>query len=539
MSRENERRSAFKQTIGDGDGRRRREETTRQIRKNKREEQLAKRRQLPSETAPVVLGMDVSSMPSTNTKASVSDIPSFKIVLMSPSSTIEELTEATKGIRRILSTDRDPPVDEVLASGVLPALVANLTANPQAATLIFESAWALTNISSTEKTDVVVEAGAVVPLIQLLRHESPEVRDQAAWCLGNIAGDNTQFRDILLNQGIVEPLVLNLVQPASMGLLNNVTWTLSNLCRRKPSPDLSFLAPAIGPLAELLFKEVSVDVRVDAVWALSYLSDGPNERIENVMQTGVVNKLVALLEDQSSPVLMPTIRCLGNFVTGSDIQTQAVLDAGIMKHLESLLEHPRRTVRKETCWLASNIAAGTHGQITALLSNASLMGLIISTATDSHWETKKEALWIVSNICTTGTKAHVEYLMELGGLSPLADILGSNNADAVILTAALDGIERVLSVGEHYASMLDELQGVDYLENLQEHPSNEVYEKAIKIIETYFGSEDIEDENMAPVTTSSGQFGFGVSSPKQLFPSFEPSAQVQQPFQFGAISNRG
>lgn len=275
-------------------------------------------------------------------RATVDDIPQFKNVLTSPSSTPEEIVEATRGFRRILSVERDPPVDAVIEADVIPILVRNLVSNPQAATLIFESAWALTNIASTPKTHVIVDAGAVEPLIQLLRHENPDVREQAAWCLGNIAGDKQEFRDLLLFNGIVEPLLLNMMEPATSSLLGNVTWTVSNLCRGKPAPEMAFLAPVLAPLRDLLYKSIPVDIMVDAVWAFSYLSDGPNDRIEQVMQTaGLTSRLMEFLSDKSSPLLTPTIRCLGNFVTGSDLQTQAVLDAGMVKHLSDLLEHPR------------------------------------------------------------------------------------------------------------------------------------------------------------------------------------------------------
>jgi importin subunit alpha-1 len=135
--------------------------------------------------------------------------------------------------------------------------------------------------------------------------------------------------------------LLNIHQPANMSLLNNVVWTVSNLCRGKPAPDMALISPAIEPLVALLHKEVSTDVLVDAVWALSYMSDGPNEQIESVMRSGAIPKLIDFLEDKSSPLLVPTIRCLGNFVTGSDQQTQAVLDAGILNHLSQLLDSSR------------------------------------------------------------------------------------------------------------------------------------------------------------------------------------------------------
>ena len=134
---------------------------------------------------------------------------------------------------------------------------------------------------------------------------------------------------------------MNIHSPANMSLLGNVTWTVSNLCRGKPSPDLHLVGPAIQTLSMLITKEVSNDVMVDAVWALSYLSDGDNDRIGRVMENNTVGTLIPFLENKTSSLLTPTIRCLGNFVTGSDVQTQAVIDGGILTHMSELLDNPR------------------------------------------------------------------------------------------------------------------------------------------------------------------------------------------------------
>jgi hypothetical protein len=37
-------------------------------------------------------------------------------------------------------------------------------------------------------------------LVQLLLNKEPEVREQAAWCMGNIAGDSIHFRDMILER---------------------------------------------------------------------------------------------------------------------------------------------------------------------------------------------------------------------------------------------------------------------------------------------------------------------------------------------------
>jgi importin subunit alpha-1 len=171
----------------------------------------------------------------------------------------------------------------------------------------------------------------------------------------------------------------------------------------------------------------------------------------------------------------------------------------------------------------------------------SLMIKLVDTAMHSAWEIKKEALWTLSNICTTGSDDHVKCLVQGQGIEPIADVLSTKNADATILAAALDAIQRILDVGERYsedyAKMFDECNGIDHLEGLQEHNSNQVYEKAVHIIETYFGGEEQEDENLAPVTSAAGTFEFGISSPKQLFPTQGAMSAGPTTFQFG-VANR-
>ena len=161
----------------------------------------------PSTITPVSSSDDTDTM-SGGKKSfyTVDDIPTLAETLKSVSSSEQQQEEAIRGIRKILSVERNPPVDEVLQAGLVPILIRHLLENPHAPTKIFESAWALTNIASTSRTAAVVEEGAVGPLIQLLRHHNADVREQAAGCLGNIAVDNTDYRNYLLQENILEAL---------------------------------------------------------------------------------------------------------------------------------------------------------------------------------------------------------------------------------------------------------------------------------------------------------------------------------------------
>jgi len=515
--------AAFKKTLDKDEARRGREETTISLRKEKRAEQLNKKRfgaagppAMPAAMIPQQQQQTVGSQAwqEANPTGLVEGVNSQDPQLQLP---------AVQTLRKLLSIERSPPIEEVISSGVVPRLVQFLQSGDNPA-LQFEAAWALTNIASgtSEHTMVVIANGAVPIFVQLLTSPNDDVREQAVWALGNIAGDSPQYRDLVLNHGVLVPLIQVLNPNSKMSMLRNATWSLSNLCRGKPQPSWQMVLPALPVLAQLIFSNDD-EVLADGCWALSYLSDGPNEKIQAVLDTGICARIVELMGQQLASVQTPALRTAGNVVTGDDHQTQCVINCGALPRLLALLNSPKKGIRKEACWTLSNITAGTREQIQAVIESNIIPPLVHLLAT-AEFDIKKEAAWSISNATSGGAPEQIKYLVQQGCIKPLCDLLTCN--DPRLVTVALEGIENMLKAGEQeapanqgtnpYTAFVDEAEGLDKLEQLQSHSNEDVYKKAMHILEAYFGLDDDDDD--AAIAPESTNTGFVFQQPQQQGP---------------------
>ena len=269
------------------------------------------------------------------------------------------------------------------------------------------------------------------------------------------------------------------------------------------------------------------EVLTDACWALSYLSDGPNEKIAAVIESGVAMRLVELLMHPSPAVQTPALRTVGNIVTGDDLQTQIVINCSALPCLLSLLSSVKKGIKKEACWTISNITAGNKDQIQAIF-DANIIPPLIQVLEKAEFDIKREAAWAISNATSGGTHQQIKYLVSQSCIKPLCDLLVCQ--DARIVTIALEGLENILKVGQAdmalcggvnlYAQYINEAEGLDKIEKLQSHSNKDIYEKAVNLLVTYFGVEDEEDQNLAPGADEMGQAqqGFAFQVDQTLMP---------------------
>eukprot|EP01080_Neovahlkampfia_damariscottae_P006383 gene6383-10390_t len=397
----------------------------------------------------------------------------------------EDQFSSVQELRKILSTEKNPPIDEVIDCGCVPLFVKFLKDfnRPQ---IQFESAWALTNIASgtSENTETVVNSGAVTSFIELLIKSTDEdVIEQSIWCLGNIAGDSVEYRDALLQAEMLNGISNIITTITKINILRNATWCLSNLCRGKPSPSFKVVQPAVPILCALLYHQ-DVDILTDALWALSYISDGSNEPIDAVIQQGAIPILISLMMHTTVVVVTPALRTIGNIVTGTDRQTDVFVQCGGVPVVAKLLQHTHKTIRKEAAWTISNITAGVKEQIQVVL-DCGILELLLAMVKNDSPDIVTEALWAISNATAGGTNDQIQYMVKSGVLEVYAEALQSK--DSRIQTVICEGLENIFSKDSKYAEMFESVGGVDSLEDVSD--SND---KALEILSMNFGELEIE-----------------------------------------------
>lgn len=506
--------------------RRRREDQALSLRKQKREESIAKRRfnTISDNSNNLDIINDNNNINNNNNNIGnnlngdydFNNLNTFAKDIFT-SSDPSFLLLATRSIRKMLSQENNPPISIVINYGLIPKFVEFLKYNDSE--LQFESAWVLTNIASgsTNDTLAVANSGAIEIFVDLLSSNNIELCEQAVWALGNIAGDSPNSRDQVLHSNALKPL-LNILQSNNLreSMIRNAAWTLCNFCRGKnPQVDFSIISPALPVLAQLLNSNDD-DVIIDACWALSYLTDGPNNKIESIIQTGVPSRLIELLDYNLSTVQTPALRTVGNIVTGTDTQTQIIINCGVLNKLLNLLMSPKPNLVKETCWTISNITAGTVDQILSVI-NANIFPMLISYFKSAEFKIKREICWAISNATSGGlhNPEIITYLVEQGCIGPLVDVLSC--PDDKVIRCSLEGLSNILEVGRLLSNngnfmrkFIEEANGDSLINTLQYSSNHDISVAATTLYDKFFSQPNDNDDMNLTTDVNQGEFEFNV-----------------------------
>lgn len=502
-----ERSKAYSNPFASDDYKKRKDQHEVELRKSKRADLAIKRRNLAvpeKEWIPV----------NEHFKESYTLEDLSSLLQAANSSQDTDLLMAAQGFRKLLSIKVNPPIQNVIDAGVIPFLITWIQRSdyPQ---LQYEASWCLTNIASGNhmQTLAIIEKGAVPVLVNMLSSPLDELKEQSIWTLGNIGADSAHCRDLILQFGAMRGLI-NASETSQRKITKKQgLWTISNLCRGKPMPQFEFVKESIPVITKALYEFPDEEILPDLLWALSCLSDGNPEGVQMIIDSGALPKVTELTKADNYRVQLPGARCLGNIISGYDIQAQAVVEAGGVEALASLLDIKLKNLRKEAVWALSNLCAGTKEQLQYLIEKQ-VTRKLIEIASIEDRVIQKEVVWAIANAVSNGKPEQVDMLVQQNAIEALCFLLQLE--DTKLISVALEGLGCVLRVGNvciereeaenPYTRIVEECGGLVTLEKLQMNPNNNIYNKALKIIETYFGVEEDESKGLIDLITKDFTF---------------------------------
>ncbi len=521
-------RRSLKAGINTERNRRRRNETTIQLRKTKRAAGLSRRRNL--DTVPCSQNMETS--PSNEASVSVSTPRG--------DNSVHQISSITGMLSSYFSQR-----NLALSNGVLQLLTKSEPSSTSSDRSISNAQPAKIEIELTVLSSDV--GPYLLSLLNTTNYQSsstpPDLNiEECILCIGNIAGESPTLRDHLLAHHamstctkIVKSIAGNPAQGPSypqLQLLEKTVWCISNLCRGYPKPIYQQVSFVIPELCSLLHVS-SGDVLTNVCWALSYLTDGVGSRNEAVVAMCsdgfTIPRLLKLLKTdhdagdifQQSRAVLACLQILSNIVSSNGFNFQESTGTGVDKgvgtgtgtgfglvsvgelveRVSNLLTSSTKDVCVEALFLLSTIAnVGGLDCINVIVSSPIMIHVLLEAFRRGHQDVKLECLWVLGNITSGGSEEHLQRLVNFG----VIPLLCQNNLafyDVKTILMILDAIDDILiageRLGEDYRIILDENHGIDMIESLQTHLNDDVYRRAIEIIDSHFGrSDENEDEDL-------------------------------------------
>jgi hypothetical protein len=293
-------------------------------------------------------------------------------------------------------------------------------------------------LASDFVADAAVSGGAVPVLIEMV-HQSTDAGLclHALFAITNLAGNNTQHRDVLLASNV----------PTSATMAYELSWAVSNLCHGKPAPPLDVLLPALPILNDLFDSQPRHDTLANVFHAFASITDKSDvARIEAVRRLGVLPRIIQCLYE-APDLQRNALTVAGNFSAGNDLHVQLLLHQKVEEGLAMLLRHPNAVVQADACWTLSNLLTAPADSVQHLLD---VVPSLIPLATSSAGEKKvrKQALWAVANAVSAATPARLPRLIAQDVLSVFCAVLRDvedDDVDEQMVSLALEGVDILLT----------------------------------------------------------------------------------------------
>jgi hypothetical protein len=472
------------------------------------------------------------------------------VKLLLTSKKVEDVYNSLVFLRKISSIEKNPPIPQIIKSGCIPRLI-QLLLMEKYAKMQYETCWILTNLMSLKDylkcMDYIIKNMGHINLLKCLSSKNPNTREQACWALANMAGENHKIRDLLLKNGIISKLKMLAKQEKNVSCIVNIAWCISNLLSNKPIPECELICNVI-PLLSFLLTHSNMEILGDTCWAISRFLEGTDEHIKRIIEwdQSFIDQLNKLLKHKK--LERPIIRCFMNITSSEDKYIYMVLKNNLfLDILIKYLKQKNESRKKESLWCISNICAVDLATpyIYRMVVQYGLDKELIKVLRENKTIFVREVMFIINNIFETSDIFIMDHFIQLGLIKKLGCLLTVTDITIIIKTLScinliLDNamvqynskqIDVLINEGNSidsfkkyfcnnnknkfkqivsnvfknlktYKSQVEQYC-VENIEKLQSHKKDEIYKLGLKILETYFEIDEIEEQ-----AEISGDFSF-------------------------------
>jgi importin subunit alpha-6/7 len=231
---------------------------------------------------------------------------------------------------------------------------------------------------------------------------------------------------------------------------------------------------------------------VHACTAIKHTSSTTHEVIlDLIINSDCLPKLLQIMNrTDNEEIILAGIHIFGNISTGSDQQTQQLIEVGVCPILRQNIDHQNKAIQKYTLWTISNISAGTSTQIQSIIDSDIVPKIFQLFQNESPINLQQEAMWVISNIASTGVHPQVLYLVELGCIGVCNLVLEGIGGTLRLTLLALETILSILAWAKvdptRFKLVIDQIHEYemkDRIEFLSESKSVDIESAAVLILE--------------------------------------------------------
>ena len=478
------RKEQFKKTFGDAAGTVRRRDELASLRKDQRSAALSKRRRGLDASSPMDGTLETKEQQQPMSDAvSVSqaseDVTRLVAVLGTANVDAVAKAQTLQQLRTILAiAEDDTPADVAVAAGIVPLLISCLS--DSSGRNAIEATWCLASIAAGRYSHTQQVLAAAPFFITFLGVNSPELQEQACWALGNLAGEAKAIRDVLLNNGVVVPL-LQVLASEHVSISRTAAWALSNILKWDSEPYAAFLQGGVVPTIMKHFAAAAPDegLLTELAWCLSYFSAQEEALVDVLIQAGVIPAVVSALRFNCTPIAIPVIRTLGNIVSCSGTQAGHVAAVPeVWPALAAGLSAEHRGLRKESAWTVANLA-GTGFAFADTIVKSPLMPLLGRLLHTDKFDIAREAAFALYNIAIYD--ALLPAVMQLEVTAPVLGLVRVQ--DREIIELALRFIELIIQRVPNGSVLVEQADGIEALETLQTALDGALWAEAGRLVD--------------------------------------------------------